>query len=79
MTGWTPHWMWAAYELKGLAKDMLGVHAILSRFKLPLPEEQGLMVQSQATGIDPAETAAEWVSQHPDMVKSWMAWPPRLT
>jgi len=94
VTGWTPHFMWAAFKLKyladpkgvfggdetvnnvarkGLAKDMPEVHAILSRFKLSLPEEQGLMMQNQASGVDPAKTAAEWVSQHPDVVKSWMA------
>ncbi len=93
VTGWTPHFMWAAFKLKyladpkgvfggdetvnnvarkGLAKDMPEVHAILSRFKLSLPEEQGLMMQNQASGVDPAKTAAEWVSQHPDVVKSWM-------
>jgi glycine betaine/proline transport system substrate-binding protein len=94
VTGWTPHFMWAAFKLKyladpkgvfggdetvnnvarkGLAKDMPEVHAILSRFKLSLPEEQRLMMQNQASGVDPAKTAAEWVSQHPDVVKSWMA------
>ncbi len=94
VTGWTPHWMWAAFKLKyladpksvfggdetvnnvarkGLAKDMPEVHAILSHFKLSLTEEQGLMMQNQASGVDPARTAAEWVSQHPDVVKSWMA------
>ena len=94
VTGWTPHWMWAAYKLKyladpkgvfggdetvysaarkGLAKDMPEVHAILGRFKLSLPEEQELMLKNQAGGVDPAKTAADWVSQHPDVVKSWMA------
>ena len=94
VTGWTPHWMWAAYKLKyladskgvfggdetvntvarkGLAKDMPEVHAILSRFKLSLPEEQELMLKNQASGVDPAKTAADWVNQHPDVVKSWMA------
>ncbi len=94
VTGWTPHWMWAAYKLKyladpknvfggdetvnnvarkGLARDMPEVHAILSRFKLSLPEEQALMMQNQASGVDPAKTAADWVSQHPDVVKSWMS------
>lgn len=58
---------------KGLARDMPEVHAILTRFKLSLPEEQGLMMRNQASGVDPAKTAAEWVSQHPDVVKSWMA------
>ena len=93
VTGWTPHWMWAAFKLKyladpknvfggdetvynvgrkGLAKDMPEVHAILSRFKLSLPEEQEMMLKNQASGVDPAKTAADWVSQHPDVVKSWM-------
>ena len=93
VTGWTPHWMWAAYKLKyladpknvfggdemvysavrkGLAKDMPEVHTILSRFKLSLPEEQEMMLKNQASGVDPAKTAAEWVNQHPDVVKSWM-------
>lgn len=57
---------------KGLAKDMPEVHAILSRFKLSLAEEQALMLKNQASGVDPAKTAAEWVSQNPDVVKSWM-------
>lgn len=94
VTGWTPHWMWAAYKLKcltdpknvfggdetvnnvarkGLAKHMPEVHAILSRFKLLLLEEQALMMQNQGSGVDLAKTAADWVSQHPDIVKSWMA------
>ncbi len=58
---------------KDLAHDMPEVRAILTRFKLSLAEEQGLMMQNQASGVDPAKTAAEWVKQHPDVVKSWMA------
>jgi len=58
---------------KDLAKDMPEVRAILSRFKLTLADEQGVMMQNQASGVDPAKTAAEWVKQHPDMVKSWVA------
>ena len=34
------------------------------------------MLQNQASGVDPAKTAGDLVSQHPDAVKSWMAWPP---
>ncbi len=58
---------------KDLAHDMPEARAILTRFKLSLAEEQGLMMQNQASGVDPAKTAAEWVKQHPDVVKSWMA------
>ena len=58
---------------KGLAKDMPEVRAILSRFKLSLADEQAVMLQNQASGVDPAKTAAEWVKQHPDVVKTWLA------
>lgn len=58
---------------KGLDKDMPEVRAILSRFKLSLADEQALMMQNQASGVDPAKTAAEWVKQHPEIVKSWVA------
>jgi len=58
---------------KGLAKDMPEVHAILTRFKLQLADEQAVMLQNQAGGVDPAKTAAEWVKQHPDVVKTWLA------
>jgi len=58
---------------KGLAKDMPEVHAILSRFKLQLVDEQGLMMQNQASGVDPAKTAAEWVKTNQATVKAWLA------
>jgi len=58
---------------KGLAKDMPEVHAILSRFKLTLADEQAVMLQNQGSGVDPAKTAAEWVKTHQDTVKAWLA------
>jgi len=58
---------------KDLARDMPAVHDILARFKLTLPDEQGVMLQNQASGVDPAKTAAEWVKQHPEIVKTWVA------
>jgi len=58
---------------KGLEKDMPEVRAILSRFKLTLGDEQAVMLENQGSGVDPAKTAAAWVKQHPDMVKSWLA------
>lgn len=94
VTGWTPHWMWAAFKLKyladpkgvfggaetvnnvarlGLAKDMPEVRAILTRFKLTLADEQALMLENQASGVDPAKTAAAWVKAHQDTVKAWLA------
>ncbi len=57
---------------KGLKQDMPEVYAILTRFKLTLPEEQGVMLQNQKTGTDPAKTATAWVQQHENQVKSWL-------
>ena len=57
---------------KGLQKDMPEVYAILSKFKLTLPEEQAVMLENQQQGTDPAKTASAWVSQHQDTVKTWL-------
>lgn len=56
----------------GLKKDMPEVYGILSRFKLTLPEEQAVMLENQQKGAKPAATAAAWVKQHQDQVKSWI-------
>jgi len=94
VTGWTPHWMWAAFKIKyladpkgslggeetvntvarkGLEKDMPEVHAILSKFKLTLEDEQAVMLKNQQSGADPDKTAEAWVAAHQDTVKSWGA------
>ena len=94
VTGWTPHWMWAAFQLKyladpkaalggeetvntvarkGLRQDMPEVHAILSRFKMTLADEQALMLKNQQPGTDPDKTAEAWVRENPGLVKSWTA------
>lgn len=57
---------------KGLKTDMPEVYAILSKFKLNLPEEQSVMLENQQQGSDPAKTAATWVAQHQDTVKTWL-------
>lgn len=57
---------------KGLKQDMPEVYAILSKFKLTLPEEQTVMLENQKSGTDPTKTAAAWVDQHQDQVKSWL-------
>ena len=58
---------------KDLKKDMPEVYAILSKFKLTLPEEQQVMLQNEKQGTDPAKTASAWVSQHQDTVKTWLS------
>ncbi len=57
---------------KGLKADMPDVYAVLSRFRLSLDDEQAVMLQNQAAGIDPANTAAAWVRANQPTVKAWI-------
>lgn len=93
VTAWTPHWMFARWNLrylndpkeslgaeeavytvarKDLAKDMPEVHKILKNMKFSLDEEQKVMVWNEEPGAKPAETAARWVKENPEIVKSWL-------
>jgi len=93
VTTWTPHWMFARWELKyladpknvfggeetvntvarkGLKEDMPEVHAILSKYKLSLEDEQKVMVWNEEKGAKPAETAARWVKENPEKVSAWL-------
>ncbi len=56
----------------GLKADMPEVHAILSKFKLSLEDEQKVMVWNEEKGTKPAETAARWVKENPEKVKAWL-------
>jgi glycine betaine/proline transport system substrate-binding protein len=57
---------------KDLAKDMPEVHKILKNMKFSLEEEQKVMVWNEESGAKPAETAARWVKENPEIVKSWL-------
>lgn len=57
---------------KGLKADMPEVHAILSKFKLSLDDEQKVMLWNEEKGAKPAETAAKWVAENPAKVDAWI-------
>jgi glycine betaine/proline transport system substrate-binding protein len=93
VTTWTPHWMFARWDLKyltdpknvfggeesvntvarkGLKQDMPEIHALLTKFKLSLADEQKVMVWNEEKGAKPAETAARWIKENPEKVKAWL-------
>ncbi len=55
----------------GLKTDMPEVYAVLTKFKLSLADEQAVMLKNQASGTDPAATAAAWMRENSATVKSW--------
>ncbi len=57
---------------KGLKTDMPEVHAILSKFKLSLDDEQKVMLWNEEKGAKPAETAAKWVKENDAKVAAWL-------
>lgn len=57
---------------KGLKADMPEVHAILSKFKLSLEDEQKVMLWNEEKGAKPAETAAKWVKENEAKVNAWL-------
>jgi glycine betaine/proline transport system substrate-binding protein len=57
---------------KDLKKDNPELHAILSKFKLSLEDEQKVMLWNEEKGAKPSETAARWVKENPEKVKAWL-------
>ena len=56
---------------KGLKKDMPDVYAFLDEFNWSTAEIGQVMVWNQ-DGMDPADSAAKWVKENPDMVNAWL-------
>lgn len=94
VTGWTPHWMFARWDLKylddpknvygdeeeihtivrkGLKEDMPEAYRILDNFHWTPDEMAEVMVMNQADGADPYENAQQWLADHPERVKEWLA------
>ncbi|MBN1166281.1 MAG: glycine/betaine ABC transporter [Methanospirillaceae archaeon] len=92
VTGWTPHWKFARFDLKylddpkgiyggeeyiaalsrtGFDTDNPGAYEILSRFNWSPEEMAGVMLAIE-DGKTPEEAAADYISSHPDQVKSWI-------
>ena len=72
VTGWTPHWMFARFDLKGLEEDMPEAYAILDAFEWT-PEQMGeVMLMNQEDGSDPYENAKQWVEDNQNVVEQWL-------
>ncbi|HPW69309.1 MAG: glycine betaine ABC transporter substrate-binding protein [Desulfomonilia bacterium] len=92
VTGWTPHWKFARWDLKylkdpkgvyggeetintvvrkGLKEDMPEVYEFLDNFHWSL-QEIGQVMEWNAKGADPADSAKRWIKENPDRVKEWL-------
>jgi glycine betaine/proline transport system substrate-binding protein len=92
VTGWTPHWKFARWDLKyledpkgvyggteyiatvarkGLKEDMPDVYHVLDNFHWTL-EEIGQVMQWNAEGADPYDSAKRWIKENPDRVEEWL-------
>src|SRR6056297_2728886 len=92
VTGWTPHWMFARWDLKYLAdpKNIYGeseaintvvrkelkeehpeVFAFLDNFEWSLAEI-GQVMDWNASGSDPEESAERWLEENPERLAAWL-------
>ncbi|WP_078542974.1 glycine betaine ABC transporter substrate-binding protein [Litchfieldia alkalitelluris] len=91
VTGWSPHWKFASYDLKyledpkgiyggaedvntivrlGLNDDHPDAYKLLDQFNWE-PEHIETVMNLIQEGQDPADAAAQWVSENADLVSAW--------
>ncbi|WP_071394192.1 glycine betaine ABC transporter substrate-binding protein [Bacillus tuaregi] len=91
ITGWSPHWKFASYDLKyledpkgiyggaedvntivrlGLKEDKPDAYKLLDQFNWE-PEHIETVMNLIQEGQDPADAAAQWVSENEELVNTW--------
>jgi glycine betaine/proline transport system substrate-binding protein len=91
VTGWSPHWKFASYDLKyledpqgiyggaedvntivrqGLKEDHPDAYKLLDQFNWE-PEHIETVMNLIQEGNDPADAAAQWVSDNEELVSTW--------
>ena len=91
ITGWSPHWKFASYDLKyledpkgtyggaedvntiarlGLKEDHPDAYKLLDQFNWE-PEHIEAVMNLIQEGSEPAEAAAQWVSENEELVNTW--------
>lgn len=91
VTGWSPHWKFAEYDLKylddpkgvfgeaeiigtmvreGLEEDSPNAYKLLDQFSWTPDDLEAVMLEI-TNGADPADAAADWISENEDKVAEW--------
>ncbi|MGM0902113.1 MAG: glycine betaine ABC transporter substrate-binding protein [Bacillota bacterium] len=91
VTGWSPHWKFASYDLKyledpkgiyggaedvntivrlGLKDDHPDAYKLLDQFNWE-PEHLETVMNMIQEGSEPADAAAQWVSENEELVSTW--------
>ncbi|WP_404330837.1 glycine betaine ABC transporter substrate-binding protein [Mesobacillus maritimus] len=91
VTGWSPHWKFASYDLKyledpkgiyggaedvntivrlGLKDDHPDAYKLLDQFNWE-PEHLETVMNMIQEGSEPADAAAQWVSENEELVNTW--------
>ncbi|WP_088104563.1 glycine betaine ABC transporter substrate-binding protein [Halalkalibacter urbisdiaboli] len=91
VTGWSPHWKFASYDLKyledpkglyggaedvntivrlGLKEDHPDAYKLLDQFNWE-PEHIETVMNLIQEGDEPADAAAQWVSENEELVSAW--------